>query len=199
MSLIGSNIATADLPQTTTSLSCAATTVAVNTGVVCTATVSVPNANGIYTWTTSGTGEFIDATPVLAGSGQCPTYLNSACSITFMPLSYTGPTVSVTATFGYDDSLGGSSSTITLNLTPASSTSTTSGTPTTAAVTSTASTQAVTASVSTVTSTQTVTTSTSTMSGYEGAGLVVVVVVLLVATFFLGRRGRTPGTPAKST
>src|SRR3989441_723865 len=107
----GSNSTTRNVPvsvvsakhNTTTTVSCLPSTVAINQGTTCTATVTDTNASpttptGSVSFTSSGTGTFTPATScTLSGTGA-----SASCSVTYTPGGTTARTDTITANYAGD-------------------------------------------------------------------------------------------------
>lgn len=173
--------ASADIPSTTTAVSCTPVSMAVYSEATCTATVS-SSANfpytGLFIWSSSIQASFSTGSPG-PYPDSCAVSSSGTCSVTFIPLAYTSQPVTITAAYEYDTSHQESTGTASINLVGATSTATSVSIVT-----------AIATATSTLTSVVT-TTTTASVSLVDAVGLVILVAVLMIVAFIVGEWRRT--------
>jgi len=180
--LAGINPVSADIPLSSTSVTCAPTSIAVYTTTICTATATSSASyayTGLFIWSASIQGSFTTGS---AGPypDSCEVTPQGVCSVTFIPLAYTSNPVTITAAYEYDTSHQQSTGTATISLTGGAVSVATSIT----IITATATTAITTVSTSTKTLAASVSVS-------DAAMLIILVGVLMITMFLVGEWRRT--------
>jgi sugar lactone lactonase YvrE len=111
--------------STSTSVSCAPSSVAVGSATTCSVSVTGSSPTGTVAWSSSGVGNF--------NSTSCSLKLGQ-CAVTYTPSSTAGSPVSITASYSGDSNNVGGTGTFSLTVTPKSTTTSVNCTPTTVTV-----------------------------------------------------------------